>query len=367
MENLVRYVLCVVNLCVSLKNPSVCYEKIKEEEHKALFIFGDSLFDPGNNQYLNGSTDEGSQATSWPYGQSFFDHPTGRLSDGRIVPDFIAQFANLALIPPYLEPSGHPLSDGANFASAGAGVLAGTHPGTVHIRKQLEYFKTVKKSLRQQLNGVEAEKFLRRAVYLFSIGGNDYFDFYTSNPNATLSNQRAYVQMVVGNLTLVLQELYNLGARKIAFQNAGPLGCVPVMESMNPELGSKCLEQPLALAKLHNEYLSISLAKLETELPGFKHAIFDYYNSLLDRVNNPSKYGFEDGKVACCGSGAYRAFGCGGPNGEEYEVCRNPSEYVWFDGAHTTEMANKQLAELLWSGHASVTRPCNMKQLFEHS
>ncbi|XP_065869352.1 GDSL lipase-like isoform X2 [Euphorbia lathyris] len=291
METFLSFVFCIINLCVSLKNPRICYDKFKAEEHKALFVFGDSLFDPGNNQYLNGSTDEGTQATSWPYGQSFFDHPTGRLSDGRIVPDFIAQFANLALLPPYLESSVHPLIDGANFASAGAGVLAGTHPGTIHIRKQLEYFKTLKNSLKQQLNGAEeAEKFLRRAVYLFSIGGNDYFDFYSSNPNATESDQRAYVEMVVGNLTSVLKELYSLGARKIAFQNAGPLGCVPVMKSMNPEIGTNCLEQPLALARLHNDYLSISLNSLQKTLPGFEHAIFDYYNSLFDRVNNPSKY-----------------------------------------------------------------------------
>ena len=42
-----------------------------------------------------------------------------------------AQIAMLPILPPYLQPIAHRFTDGANFASAGAGVLAQTHPGTV--------------------------------------------------------------------------------------------------------------------------------------------------------------------------------------------------------------------------------------------
>lgn len=79
--------------------------------------------------------------------------------------------------------------------------------------------------------------------------------------------------------------------------------------------------------------------------------------------------GFKNGEAACCGSGAYRGRKCGGSrNGTEaYELCSNSDEYVWFDGGHTTEKANLQLATLIWSGPTSVTRPYNVKQLFDHS
>lgn len=53
----------------------------------ALFILGDSLYDPGNNNYINTTTEF--QANFWPYGKSFFNAPTGRFSDGRLIPDFI--------------------------------------------------------------------------------------------------------------------------------------------------------------------------------------------------------------------------------------------------------------------------------------
>lgn len=42
-----------------------------------------------------------------------------------------AEYAKLALIKPYLQPGFEDYSDGVNFASAGAGVLPETHPGTV--------------------------------------------------------------------------------------------------------------------------------------------------------------------------------------------------------------------------------------------
>ncbi|KAL6134766.1 hypothetical protein ACLB2K_066994 [Fragaria x ananassa] len=125
------------------------------------------------------------------------------------------------------------------------------------------------------------------------------------------------------------REIYNLGGRKIAFQNVGPLGCVPATKAMNPALGSKCSEEPLTLARLHNRVLFSNFKKLEKSVSGFKFSIFDYYNALGDRINDPSKYGFKDGKAACCGSGAYRGSNCGGgKNGTAYELCSNPNECV---------------------------------------
>lgn len=63
------------------------------------------------------------------------------------------------------------------------------------------------------------------------------------------------------------------------------------MKARDPQLGSECAEEPLALARLHNRALANVLKKLENKLPGFKYSIFDYYSALGDRVQNPSKYG----------------------------------------------------------------------------
>ena len=44
----------------------------------------------------------------------------------------------------------------------------------INLHLQLGYFKNVEQWLKQKLGDVEAKKLLRRAVYLFSIGSNDY-------------------------------------------------------------------------------------------------------------------------------------------------------------------------------------------------
>jgi hypothetical protein len=126
------------------------------EKHASLFIFGDSYFDAGNNNYINTAF----QGNFEPYGETFFKYPTGRFSDGRLISDFIgkidiycyvsfffktlivvkltvkgllrtAEYAKLPLITPYLHPGYHSYIDGANFASAGAGALVETAQGLV--------------------------------------------------------------------------------------------------------------------------------------------------------------------------------------------------------------------------------------------
>ena len=73
--------------------------------------------------------------------------------------------------------------------------------------------------------------------------------------------------------------------------------------------------------------------------------------------------------TACCGSGTYRGIlSCGGKREiKEYEVCEKPSEYLFFDADHPSEMASKQIAELMWSSEIpNVTGPYNIKTLFHH-
>ncbi|KAL8156334.1 hypothetical protein AgCh_001436 [Apium graveolens] len=82
---------------------------------------------------------------------------------------------------------------------------------------------------------------------------------------------------------------------------------------------------------------------------------------------NPSKYGFKTADSACCGSGPYRGINsCGGMRDiKEYELCNNASEYLFFDSAHPSEMANQQVSMLMWEGSSSVTGPHNLESLLE--
>lgn len=56
-----------------------------KSSYTGVLSFGDSLADTGNALAHTG----GGVGSQLPYGETFFGHPTGRASDGRIVLDFI--------------------------------------------------------------------------------------------------------------------------------------------------------------------------------------------------------------------------------------------------------------------------------------
>ncbi|KAK4591489.1 hypothetical protein RGQ29_021621 [Quercus rubra] len=364
-----RFHFCFLVLFVVFLTPThslghICLPK----QHVALFIFGDSLFDAGNNDYINTTTDN--LANYGPYGETFFNYPTGRFSNGRLIPDFIAEFAELPFITPFLYPGYHQYTDGSNFASAGAGALVETNQGLViDLKTQLHYHKKLAKLLRTRLGHEEAKTLLARAVYLISIGSNDYFALSTSNSSALQTySPEEYVDIVIGNLTSVIKGIYKKGGRKFAIPNLAPLGCLPIARALSPNNTGACVEELSTLAELHNEALSKSLQELENQLDGFKYSIADTYTSLSERINNPSKYGFKISKIACCGTGPYGGiFSCGGKRSvKEYKLCHNVSEYVFFDSIHPSEKANQQFAELMWNGTPNITGPYNLKALFEN-
>lgn len=125
------------------------------EKHVALFIFSDSLFDAGNNNYINTTTNF--QANFLPYGEIFFKYPTGRFSDGRINSRFYRYALYIYIYSNHWDWSvtlsfnstnsswvfrvtidsnifaihKPRITHGVNFASSGAGALTETHQGLV--------------------------------------------------------------------------------------------------------------------------------------------------------------------------------------------------------------------------------------------
>ncbi|KAK1358555.1 GDSL esterase/lipase 1-like [Heracleum sosnowskyi] len=363
-------------LCQSISSSSPLWEEEvscnTNNNKAALFVFGDSLYDPGNNNYIS-TTNTDFQANFRPYGQSFFTQPTGRSSDGRLIPDFICEYARLPIIPPYLKPGKHHFVYGANFASGGAGALDETFPGlVVNLNTQLNQFKNVANQLKQQLGDEEASDLLSQSVYMISIGGNDYLSA-TRGDSQQSYTQEQYRSMIIGNLTSVIKAIYKTGGRKFSFITLPPLGCWPSIKAQNAAnktySGDFCNKDLAALVQEHSKEVSEKLQKLEKALEGFKYSVFDLQTTFNDRMMNPSKYGFKNGDSACCGSGPYRGvYSCGGMRGiRDYELCENASEYLFFDSNHPSEVAYQQLAKLMWEGNSSITGPYNLKSFFQLS
>ncbi|KAL3723524.1 hypothetical protein ACJRO7_035669 [Eucalyptus globulus] len=332
----------------------------------ALFIFGDSLYDAGTNNYIN--TTASYRANFPPYGETFFRYPTGRFTNGRLMVDFIAEYAKLPPIPSYLQQKNGEFVGGANFASGGAGALPETHQGyVVDLGTQLKQFEKLVKDLKRKLGDEKAKRMVSEGVYMVSIGANDYIYPVVNNPALFQSiSMEDYVGMVVGNISTVLEGIYKVGARKFGFLAVPPVGCLPALRLVTGN--GSCLRPAIKLTKLHNVAFPATLAKLESQLQGFKYSLFDVYTSWIERIQYPSKYGFKEGKSACCGSGPYGGNNsCGGMRGvKEYSLCPNPKEYVFFDSYHPTERVHQQFAQLMWSGRLRTTKPYNLEALFKH-
>lgn len=82
--------------CLLLLSLVVAVGKIVcQAEARAFFVFGDSLVDNGNNNYLATTA----RADAPPYGIDYPTHrPTGRFSNGLNIPDIISSVWKLWLL-----------------------------------------------------------------------------------------------------------------------------------------------------------------------------------------------------------------------------------------------------------------------------
>lgn len=82
--------LVILTLVVNLF--CVQYSYAQNNTITAVFVFGDSTVDPGNNNYLPTIA----RGNFPPYGRDFDNHEsTGRFSNGRLVPDFVGTYLAL--------------------------------------------------------------------------------------------------------------------------------------------------------------------------------------------------------------------------------------------------------------------------------
>ncbi|RZC68572.1 hypothetical protein C5167_031871 [Papaver somniferum] len=164
----------------------------------AIYVFGDSLLDSGNNNFLQ--THAKSNYT--PYGIDLPGEPTGRFTNGATGGDFIAQLLGLPHPPAYLslsEASRKITTTGINYASGGSGILSetGTILGDIlTLDEQINYFNsTVTNDLPSILSST-----LARSIFLISTGSNDYLNNYLQPQFSNIS--QTYPPQEFANLLL---------------------------------------------------------------------------------------------------------------------------------------------------------------------
>ncbi|KAG6386863.1 hypothetical protein SASPL_152040 [Salvia splendens] len=314
-------------------------------KYTAMYVFGDSLTDAGNNKYF---IDTLAKADHLPYGIDFSGGPTGRFSNGKNVVDFIGEMVGLPLLPSYADvvAKGESILFGVNYASAAAGILRDTGYRFGHVIPFEEQINNLRKTLGQlrgQLHGNEVSKYLANALVFVDLGANDYLNNYLQAqyyPSSHIYNLEQFADLLITLYRNHILEIQGLGLRKFLIVEASPIGCCPItIHNM------KCNATISHMVNMFNTRLKSVVHDLRSNYPG---SAFTYvptsqlFQSLFD---NAEAYGFKVKDKACCGGSA-------GSNGtkpmcfKNTVPCRNRNEYLFWDGAHPTEAGNRIVAAL---------------------
>ncbi|KAJ3707504.1 hypothetical protein LUZ61_011209 [Rhynchospora tenuis] len=330
----------------------------------ALFIFGDSLVDNGNNNYIPTLA----RANYPPYGIDI-GGPTGRFSNGLTVADYAARYLGLKSPPPYLSLSSSKLTlGGMNYASAAAGILeeTGRHYGSrVTFNDQISSFITTMKLHSALLiqNQEALSKYIADSLFIINIGSNDYIDNYLLPllyPSSTIYSGDSFTKLLIENLSQQLESLYRLGARKFVVIGLGPLGCIPSQLSSNKSITGQCVDSVNDLVMTYNSYLVHLLNTLNSTLSGSFFVYEDVYSPFIEIINSPSTYGFTEANQACCGNGQY--------GGELtclalQKPCTDRDKYVFWDSYHPTQAVNKIIAAGCYGESATNCHPISGTKL----
>ncbi|CAN8233321.1 unnamed protein product [Cochlearia groenlandica] len=341
------------------------------------FVFGDSLVDVGNNNYIFTL----SKADTSPYGIDFRPsngQPTGRFTNGRTISDIVGEElgAKEGAIRPYLEPNSeaNTIYSGINYASGAAGILDDTglfFIGRVPLKEQVGYFEKSREYMVGKIGENGTKEVLKKAMFTITIGSNDILNYI--QPSIPFFSQDKLPldllhDSMVSHLTTHLKRLHQLGARKFVVVGVGPLGCIPFARALNLIPAGQCSDKVNQIVRGYNTKLRQSLTTLNMDLrTKDQNTTFVYANSydlFLKLVLNYRQFGLENADKPCCG-GYFPPFACfKGPNQNSSQAaCDDRSKFVFWDAYHPTEAANLIVAKALLDGDQTVATPFNIRYL----
>ncbi|KAI8533538.1 hypothetical protein RHMOL_Rhmol10G0018800 [Rhododendron molle] len=320
----------------------------------AVYNFGDSNSDTG-------AFSAAVSPAQLPDGQTFFGKPAGRVCDGRLIIDFIAEELGIPYLSPYLDSVGSNFSHGANFAYSGATILRQTWQSGIPFdlavqATQFSQFKARTIDISNQ--GKNTSRLPRpedfsKALYTLDIGQNDvYTSTWSSNPLSLFPD-------LINNFTLALQTLYDQGGRAFWIHNVGPNGCLPAAQNniwnRTQETFDKngCINRWNERVVEYNRQLKDRVIKLRADLPEAAITYVDVYTAKYNLISNAKNLGFAEPLKQC-------------KNGTT--PCENPSSYISWDGVHYTEAANHFVAKNILNGSlsdppVSIAHACHKNKL----
>jgi phospholipase/lecithinase/hemolysin len=336
--------LCTVFCLVFLVGSAPASFARGDHEGVELLIFGDSLSDTGNAAAL------GAGITFRPFEALIPSGPyvTLRFTNGRTWVEHLAKKIGApdAAKAVFLFPE-----EGRNYAVGGG--RARSVPGSFNLPEQVGQFLS---STDSALTG--------RDLVVTAFGGNDVrdaiveFGSVLASGGAEQAAQLAATQILcqaVASIEENIALLHDTGARKFLVTNSPNIGTAPAITILEPQspgismLGTELSalfnlllvngDTPplpgtggLGICALNTVSIQ-GLSALESSLRGIDVVLFDVFTLLTEVVADPQAFDLSNGTDACITPGVF--FGA---------ICREPWEYVFWDGIHPTTAMHRIVA-----------------------
>lgn len=246
-----------------------------------LYVFGDSLSDTGMVFQATGGM--------YPPNPTYYQ---GRYSNGRVWIEYLAESLHLSS------------KQTNNFAYGGAttGSVGNNYVPT--LLNQVQSFTQT----HQKTNS--------DALYVLWAGANDYLQGVSS---ATVP---------VKNLTIAINSLTDVGAKKILVGNLPDLGQLPATRTSKNSVNLN------ALTQAHNQGLRRSLKILSQQHSDLEIVVLDANTLYRDAIANPAAFNFTNVTTPCLSGSS---------------ICSNPDQFLFWDGIHPTAAAHRIIGKTAFS------------------
>ncbi|KAF2929280.1 GDSL esterase/lipase At1g09390 [Oryza sativa Japonica Group] len=320
-----------------------------------VFNFGDSNSDTGGVAAVMGIH------IAAPEGRAYFHHPTGRLSDGRVILDFICESLNTHHLSPFMRPLGADYNNGVNFAIAGSTATPGET--TFSLDVQLDQFIFFKERCLESIErGEDApidSKGFENALYTMDIGHNDLMGVLHLSYDEILRK----LPPIVAEIRKAIETLHKNGAKKFWIHGTGALGCLPQKLATRGEIDRDldehgCITRINNVAKRFNKLLSETCDDLRLQFASSTIVFVDMFAIKYDLVANHTKHGIEKPLMTCCGHGGppYNYDPKKSCTANDKDLCKLGEKFISWDGVHFTDAANEIVASKVISGEFSIPR-----------
>lgn len=160
--------------------------------------------------------------------------------------------------------------------------------------KEVEYYKEYQTKLKAYLGETKANSIISEALYIISLGTNDFLEnYYTLPSTRSKYTVDQYQDFLVGTAESFVKEIYALGARKMSFTGLPPMGCLPLERATNLVNGNgdACMESYNLVALHFNDKLNGLVKKMNGEMPGVTVVFSNPYAVLAQIIKKPSMFG----------------------------------------------------------------------------